>query len=600
MPRPLRVAWARDESLWRRLNAEERNYWHAYTEEILERMGLTADALEPEALAKPEVLARYSVVILGSAPAGGWPESAAHGFAEWVRQGGTRGGFATDGLDDVFGIEPREIVWQEPEVYSIAGYFHLLPGPLTAGIHPEEHADQPLIVISDIRPVTPVASKAVAEYLRAAPEHGGSGAHAKPTGHALATERALGQGWAFYLGFDVGQTMWLLHQGRPVDADHDGDGYLRSMDARLIAENHPEVAYADEIHVLLRCMVGRQPMPFIHEIPPLDGRPADVLLYFGGDDEGEPLHQVASSDFMASRGLPYHINLMPVEGRFAVDAAEIEHIEANGHELSLHYDFISGFAHPTGFAADDVHSQAAVFRATFGRPAVCSVTHWCRWTGGCEPARWMMDEGQLADGSWLGPAGSRLNPTNVIDLSFGSFFPRRLWDDWRCGNERLRFVQEPVTAYEVGYDGDRTDFAILHRAIAMARRDRATLCLFYHPVYLATYPACREAIDELLRVLAEERIVARAMGNDELARWWLARGDARIANASANDECVTFEARCDYPDGFVAKLCLGEATGCRCVVGDAEVEALVSDEPGGRWAFLTLPPGTSRVRNALT
>jgi len=50
--------------------------------------------------------------------------------------------------------------------------------------------------------------------------------------------------------------------------------------------------------------------------------------------------QVSASDFMKSRGLPYHINLMPLNGRFAISRAEFRHMRANGHELSLHYNFM--------------------------------------------------------------------------------------------------------------------------------------------------------------------------------------------------------------------------------------------------------------------
>jgi hypothetical protein len=337
-------------------------------------------------------------------------------------------------------------------------------------------------------------------------------------------------------------------------------------------------------------------MPLVQQIPPVGGRAADLLLYFGGDDEGQPHNQVAASAFMCDRGLPYHINAMAVDGRFALSRAEIERIEANGHELALHYNFIDGFQHPSGFTRDDVRKQAAVFHGVFGRPSVCSVNHWCRWTGWCEPARWMVAEGQLGDNSWMGAASELLNPTNTIDLSFGSMFPRRRWDDWRSGNECLRFVQEPIVAYEVGYQGEETDFATLHRAVDLARRYRATLNLFYHPVYIATYPACRRAIDELLRHLDETGTVTCTMGNDELARWWLARGEARLTTVTEHGDSITFEAHCDYPGGFTVKLCLGKATGCACTVSGAPANAEVVEEFGRRWAYLPLPTGRSEVR----
>jgi len=594
--RALRAAWAYDELRHRRLNAEGRDYWHVYTAEILDRLGLSADAVAPQVLVSAAELERHSLVILGQVPDEGWPASAASDLEAWVSDGGILIGFATDGLDELFGVQASDVVEQPSGIYSIGGYLRLLNVPLTAGIHPEAHADQPLIIVSRVRAVTPASAEAVADFLAPDPARPGSGTAARPTAHAAVTQRAVGPGWAFYIGFDLPQTMWLIHQGRPIDADYDGDGYLRVMDARIIGENHPEVAYTDELHLLLQSMIGCQPIPLVHQIPPVGGEVADVLLYFGGDDEGDPNNQIVASDFMSERGLPYHINVMAVDGGFALGPSEIEHIESNGHELALHYNFIDGFAHPTGFTQDDVRQQAAVFRAVFGRPSVCSVNHWCRWTGWCEPARWMMQEGQLADNSWLGPDADVLNPTNIIDFSFGSAFPRRRWDDWRSGNECLRFVQEPIVAYEVGYQGEETDFATLHRAVDMALGYHATWSLFHHPVYIAQYPACRRAIDELLRYLEEKGVTACTMGNDELARWWLARGEARVCNVGVHDREVSFEAQCDYPGGFVVKLCLGDVGECECTVSGVSAYSKVIAEFGRHWAYIPLPPGRSEVR----
>jgi len=593
--RALRAAWAYDEERHRCLNAEGRDYWHVYTAEILDRLGLTAEAVAPQSLLSAAELGRSSLVVLGPEPDEGWPASATRDLEAWVGDGGIVVGFATDGLDDLFGVRACVAVEQPSGVYSISGYLRLEDVPLTAGIRSAEHADQPLIIVSPVRPVTPVSAEAIAQFLRPDPQRPGSGVAARPTGNAVITQRAIGRGWAFYIGFDLPQTMWLIHQGRPIDADHDGDGYLRAMDARLIGENHPEVPYTDELHLLLQSMIGRQPMPLVHQVPPVEERVGDVLLYFGGDDEGQPHNQVAASDFMRSRGLPYHINAMPVGDGFALTGAEIERIEANGHEIALHYNFIDGFEHPTGFTEDDVRRQAAVFRGVFHRPSVCTVNHWCRWTGWSEPARWMMQEGQLADNSWLGPDADVLNPTNIIDFSFGSAFPRRRWDDWRSGNECLRFVQEPIAAYEVGYQGEETDFATLHRAVDLACSYHATWNLFYHPVYIATYPACRLAIDELLRYLGRKCITVCTMGPDELARWWLARGEARVRNVRERDGEVTFEAHCDYPGGFVVKVCLGDATECECTACGVAVEPKVVAELGGHWAYVPLQPGRSEI-----
>jgi hypothetical protein len=598
--RSLRAAWVHDERRHERLNAEGRNYWNAYTAEILSRLGVTADVLPPSALGQASRLAGYSLLFLGRMSAAELPSGAGSVLDEWVKAGGTLVAFAAEGLDELFGIRAEGWLDQPEGELGIAGYLRLAPVPLTTDIHADAFPDQPLIIVSPVRLVRATESEVVATLLRPDPEQPGKGRAAHATANAAISQRALGRGWAFYFAFDVAQTMWAIHQGKPVDADHDGDGYLRSMDARVIRENESTVGYTDELHFLLENMVGQQPMPLIHPIPPVDGEVADALFFIGGDDEGDPKHQVAASDFMRSRGLPYHINLMPVDGRFVVSREEIEHIEANGHELSLHYDFINEFQHPTGFTEDDVRKQAELFRKTFGRPAVCSVNHWCRWAGWAEPARWMRSVGQLGDNSWIGIPSPPLNPVNNIDLSFGTAFPRHVWDDWRHGNERLDFVQEHIVCYEIGYLGEETRFDVLHRAVDLAAKYRLTMDLFHHPVYLATYPACQKAIDELLRYTEERGMRPGFMGNDELARWWARRAEARIGEAQADGGRVAFRARCEYPGGFVAKVCLGPASAAACTVSGAPAEVRVISQFGRRWAYIPLPPGEHEVLLTLT
>ncbi|NSW56086.1 MAG: hypothetical protein HPY44_08735 [Armatimonadetes bacterium] len=591
----IKVAWTYDAGLHAQLNACGRNYWHRYCEEILNRLGVNADSLPPALLADEERLSGYRVLIAGGMDCTSFDPAAASVLMDWISGGGTLIGFACGGLNEVFGIEGGDWWRQSPDEFSICAYLELTETPVTQGIHSDLHPDQPLIAVSPVRLVMPRGAETIARLLRPAPDDPGRGRAALPTGFAAITGRDVGAGHAFYFAFDVAQTMWAVHQGRPVEADFDGDGYLRAMDARIIEQNQREVGYSDELHFLLQNMIGRQPVPMIHQIPPADGEVADALISFGGDDEGTPEYQVTASDFMRSRGLPYHINCMPVEGRFALSADEIRHIEGNGHELSLHYDFMAGFDHPTGFTREDVRRQSALFKEVFGRPAVCSVNHWVRWVGWCEPARWMAEEGQLGDNSWMGLISPPVNPVNSIDLSFGTAFPRRVWDDWRNGNERIDFVEEHIGAYEVGYLQDETDPARIHEAVDLALRYRLTLGFFYHPIYLATFPACRAAVDELLRYLAERKATCVFMGSDELARWWLARAEATVEDVREVDGRVCFRATCNYQGGFVVKVCTGETPAVSAIVNGECAPVRIAREFGAHWAFIALPPGAHDV-----
>lgn len=592
---PLSVGVAWDESRREQANRGQRNYWYAYIWEILDRLGITGARISTSALANPRQLARFGCIIVGGLNGDKLPTRAGQALAAWVKQGGTLIGFAPDGLDEVFGIEPQTPIAQPKDDFAITGYLQLARAPPTQGIHSTLHPQQRLIIISAVRPAIPRASREVARFFQPHPSAPEDGARALDSGLAAVTARRIGRGWAFYVGFDAAHTVLAIQQGRPVDADYDGDGYYRSGDAMVIGRNSPQVAYADELVLLLRSMMSRLPLPMVHELPAHAGGTPDALLYFGGDDECQPGVQVPASEFMKSKGLPYHINLMPLEGRFAISRRQFRQICANGHELSLHYNFMDGFSHPGPFSESDVRAQNTLFRRRFGRRPLCTVNHWCRWTGWTEPAKWMRAVGGKADNSRIHWPSPPLNPVNRLGFAFGTPFPYFFRDDWRGRNARIPFLQQPIVAYELGYEGNATDFTALHRAVDLAARHHLTMNMFYHPVYISTYPACRAAIDELLRYLRVRKVRAVFMGNDDLWRWWWQRSRARITVPRLSNGCVSFTPRCGYKGGFVVKVPLSRETRARCMVNGRAARFHVERRFGREWVFLPLPPGEHNV-----
>jgi len=242
--------------------------------------------------------------------------------------------------------------------------------------------------------------------------------------------------------------------------------------------------------------------------------------------------------------------------------------------------------------------QARLFREAFGRDSVCSVAHCCRWTGWAEPARWMKEAGGRADNSrvhWTSPPS---NPVNRLGFAFGSPLPRYFWDDAAHGNERVDFVSIPMAAYEVGYEGEKTDFETLRRAFDYAVRYHLVFNFFYHPVYIARYPACNAAIDELIRMMGELPTPPVLMGPDAAALWWEARDAAVVENAGWDSEGVFFDAECDHPGGFVVKVPTGDSPAAECHVDCEEAAFEVSPEFGQYWAFIPLAPGRHNVELA--
>ena len=593
--RSLTVRYAFDRELQEVTNAAGRNYWYAYIEEILSRLGVCAHSLPLAACADAEALSQTGVLFLGDFNETDVPSVAPSALTRWIESGGILIGFATGGLDDLFGVYSGGTIPQEPDPFSIAGYFELLPSPVTQDCRAPVDPWQRLIITSPIRQLGCTASQPLARLFRCQPDHPGDGTRAQATGHPAIVHRPLGAGHAFYFAFDLAQTIWVVQQGRPVDQDYDGDGYLRRTDASVIGDNSRAVPYADSLHFLLANMVGRAPVPAIHPIPPRNGRVSPALLYFGGDDECSTGVQVPASDFMAGRDLPYHINAMPVDGRFAITPEEQARIEANGHEIAVHYNFNTGFDHPCGFTREDLLTQARQFRERFGRDSVCGVNHSVRWTGWAEPARWMQEAGNRADNSFFGWTSPPTNPVNTIGFVHGSAFPRRIWDDDAHDNACLDLLEIPITAYEVGYQGDDFIPQKVHEALSLALRYRLTLEFFYHPVYIAQYPTCRRAIDELVRLIDELPVSPVLMGLDRLYHWWTARSSAVIRDARLSEKRVTFEIGCDWEDGFVARLPTGPEPARECRVDGDPASFENAFEFGQHWTFVPLPAGSHRV-----
>jgi hypothetical protein len=556
--------------------------------EIADELGLSAEAVPLDALSVAAKLSSYGTLLLGAVAE--LPAGAEAALERWVRNGGRLLVLGGDALHDLCGNRRVGMIRQPDDAFTIAATFALVDHPLTRDIHSRWRSAQRLLALSDVCRVKPEGS---VELARLYDRRG------RDTGCAAVTERRLGRGRVFYFAFGVAQTMWALHQGRPVDADRDGDGLLRRSDAIVIGSHASDVAYADEILFLLQSVIGTQPQPFVHQLPPTPDRAVPAaLFYIGGDDEASSDGiQLTASNFMRERGLPYHVNAMPTaSGDFGLSVEDAALIRANGHEVSLHFNFMDGFAVGSGFTREDVFHQAEAFRRRFGSGWTCSVNHCCRWFGWAEPARWMLEAGGKADNSWVHRGSPPMNPVNEVGFAFGTAFPFWFYDDWRGGNRRLAFLEEPITAYECGYVGrDGRDFETIRRVIEIAMRYHYTMNLFYHPVYIATYPACRAAIEEHQRCVAEWNVRAFYMGNDALYEWWKARSETRIRDAVYTGKGLRFTVETPHPSGAIVKVPQNRLRVRFVRVGAERSEWYEDRRFGKRWAYIVIPYGVSDV-----
>lgn len=592
---PLRAAYVYAPNAHAAANREGRNYWDAYLREIVEQLGLPAGEIPPGTLADAAALEQYTTLLVGGLDAHAISAETPANLTRWVADGGTLILFATGGLHDLCGNAPLESTGQPDGEFSCAGTFALQPHPLTEGIHSPLKPQQRLLIFSRIEKVRAVDSVELARLFELDKQDAGC---------AAVSMRPVGKGRVFYWAFSVPQTMWVLHQGRPVDRDYDGDQLLRRSDAVVIRPHAIEVAYADEILLLLQNMVASQPQPLVHQLPPdRHGGIPDAVFHWGGDDEGSAEGiQLFASNWMKAHGLPYHINAMPrKDGTFGLTPQDAQQIRANGHEISLHFNFVDGFGPGAAFSRDDVLAQAAAFRRSFGQDWVCSVNHYTRWTGWAEPAKWMLEAGGKADNTFVHAGSPPSNPTNLMGYSFGTAFPFWFYDDWAGHNRRIDFLEQPITAYECGYVGQqRPDLPTIHNVVDTAAYYHQTMNTFYHPIYIANFPHCRTAIEEMLRYLDGRKIAALHWGSDAVYSWWKARSSTRLSEVVVDEQELRLEVNTDHETGVVVKISISSKDIRSVTVNGSPAKFKAEQRFGREWLLVVVPRGRCKVQVRLS
>jgi hypothetical protein len=582
MARPIAAGYLCDAGLHAAANERGENYWDIYLGEIAEQMGLPAQPVSLADLGDAGTLARYSALLLGEVPAE-LVAPLAGNLERWVRAGGVLLGLGTPGLDGLFGVRCEGTLPQPAGPFSQSAGLALRDHPLTAGLGSPLQPDQRLLIYAPVREMRCVEAVELGRLYAL---------NGSDRGLAAIAVRTLGAGLAVSFGFGVAHTIWVLHKGQPVVGDRDGDGYWRTSDLSAIGANSQYVQYADELLWLIQNAIAPTGQPFISPLPPKDGGVPDLLCFWGGDDEAATngLQRVAS-DFLHDLGLPYHINAMARDGAFGLSPEDAAAIQANGHEVSLHYNFRDGFRHPGPFRREDVLAQFAAFRQHFGFDPVCTVNHCTHWTGWSEPAEWMYEAGGRADNSFIHQQSPPGNPVNRVGFSFGSAFPHYFYRDAAGGNARFDFLEEPIVAYEVGYTRDGTDFPRLHQILDHAACYHLTLNMFYHPVYVAEWPTCQLAIKELLRYLDARQISAVHLGNDALRHWWDARHRSTLSAFVQEAGRLQGAVECAAPGGMIVQFPLPAPGGLAVAIDGQPVPATIRQEFGRTWAAGVVPLG---------
>ena len=501
----MKLYYYQDKAKQKKLNREGRDYTPAYLPVMFRNLGFTGECLGPEEL-RNGVLLGSDVLVLGS---DALPEDA----AELVRRSGalvlSLGGTAP------FLPKTRPVLNRQ-DVYAIAGYFRFadseepLPvldafgtcdgGEVLGWIEDEDKNRYPALVCKDAR--------------------------------------------TFHFTFDLCATIQYAADGRPTYDPTPSFEFGRIPDGTVVPPDYDyTIAFSDSYLRFLRNLLHKAGIPSLYELPDLDGEPADLLVFFGGDDDaGSRENDLKASDYMFEHGFPYHFNLMPrTDGTFVISKEDFDTIRRRGQETALHYDFTH-----FPYSAEGYKIQNEMYERAFGMPTDANVNHCLVQCGPArERYRLSHEAGSLSDNNRFQtqPDPNDINAFNVTGFSTGSAFPRFVIDDAAHGNEPIDFIEIPNSFYEPRlHTEDPGERKKLEKYLLDGFRYARTLQLFTHPHYISgefgdATPAHRALEYAKAFLDASGRKVVYTAPN-ALGDFWRARTKVQI---SANADGCTVE-----------------------------------------------------------
>jgi hypothetical protein len=113
----MKIGYIINKKLWEEENGRGRNYWWIYIEEILSRIGITAEAIDIENLEKN--IEEFKFLFIGQDNY----EKIREIIKKWVKNGGVIFGFNCWNIDNVFGNKfEKHIIEKSP--FEINGYLN--------------------------------------------------------------------------------------------------------------------------------------------------------------------------------------------------------------------------------------------------------------------------------------------------------------------------------------------------------------------------------------------------------------------------------------------------------------------------------------------
>ena len=411
----MKLYWYYDAFRHTCLNGEGKDYTPAYLPLLLKNSGYSVERLPAERLSS---LVAGDVLLLG-AEVLSEEQSAALQVA--LSRGCAVIAFGAVAAG-VFPEFTREI--GNEDVYNVLGYFRFSGG------------EEPLPVLGSAGVLAPEAGEIL-------------GGLTEADGAFCPLYVRLGER-VWYWSFDLPGSLWRAADGRPTTEGKNGFSLGRIPDGYVVGPGHNySVAYADSYMRCLEEILSGAGFPRFYPLPVREGMPCDLALYFGGDDDATSSEiDLKAAANMRERGLPYHLNLMPMdeEGHFRLTREQVQQLHEGGCETAIHYNFLM-FPY-----SDEGHRvQSEMYERAFGEVSVGPVNH-CLIQHGSAAERYRMEaeNGALGDNSrfQIEPDAKDVNAFNLTGFASGTAFPRFVLCDAAHGNRPLKFCEVAMSYYE--------------------------------------------------------------------------------------------------------------------------------------------------------
>lgn len=551
-----------DISVHRQKNELGYDYTPAYLPVMLKNCGFSAAELTPEDLLS-DIPGEGDVLLIGAECMTAAQSTA---LARAIKRGCSIIAFATK-AQEVFPSFPTES--QGESVYDIMGYFRFL------GSH------EPLPVLGAFGALPAEVGKPCGQLTTQNGE--------EYTVFAQIQERV------WYWGFDLPATLLYAADGRPTFEGQNGFFLPRIPDGNVMKSNYDStIAYGDSYMRALEDIISACGFARIYPLPQNNDAVCDMALYFAGDDDAtSDENNMRAAAAMYDRGLPYHLNLMPVdeEGHFCISREQFRQLHEQGCETALHYNFAM-----FPYTEEGHRIQSAMYERAFGEISIGPVNH-CLIQVGTAAERYRMEAacGALGDNSrfqnHLDPLD--INAFNLNGFVNGSAFPRFVLCDAEHGNSELSFCEVYGSYYEPRiYKDSAEEYEKISSYLDNGFVYGRPLQLFTHPHYISgvivdAEPALK-ALDYAVGYVREKGWNVWYCGPDALIRWWHDRAGCSISEVT--------------PKGFTVNIPFDRKT--TIVLPEYAEQATVNGKlceirlkaVGGRLLkLLNLNPGISRI-----